>query len=70
MIDTSISIDGNAQQEIKDELPMNSQYLVEVSVENADSGSGTTSHSYEWGSVENQLHVIINDRIVFAKQVH
>jgi hypothetical protein len=67
-VDTSVELAPNARHTINNEVLMNADYEVEVTMTGdfADSPYGET---HSWDDAGQPLHVILHEQIVFAVQV-
>lgn len=68
-IATNIELDPHAGHKFNNAVRSNEQYDVEIGFRPADGSGDEYTETYEWTSVEQPLHVLLTDQIVFAEQV-
>lgn len=67
-IDTQLELEPNEQENINNEVTMESDYDVEVSFIDTNRES-PYSETQEWNDAGQPLHIILNNQIVFAVQI-
>jgi hypothetical protein len=68
-INTNIDLDPHGGHKFNNAVRSNEQYTVEIGFRPTDGSGEEFAETYEWNSVEQPLHVLLTDQVVFAEQV-
>lgn len=68
-IDTTLELAPHGRHRFNNELRANETYEVEITFEPTESDGESYSETYDWSTVDETLHVLLTDQVVFTKQV-